>query len=91
MNKIGYQTNSKKSKSLMRFDQTKSKNILIKIHVTQTLYFTQAIFKIIDTPVITLKSFLLICVLASSGLCSYLIIELILSYPKSLNFSPLYS
>ena len=39
-----------------------------------------AIFKIIETPIFTLKVFLFVCVILSSGLCSYLIIELIMSY-----------
>ena len=39
-----------------------------------------AIFKIIDTPMFTLKIFLFLCVILSSGLCSYLIIELTMSY-----------
>ena len=82
MNQIGYETSSKRSKSIMGFDQTKSKPILIKSLIKETLYnsLAQAIIKIKETPYLTLKTFLLICVLALSGLCSYLIIELFLNY-----------
>ena len=54
----------------------------LKYLIKETLYnsFAQAIIKIIETPYYTLKMFLFIFVLASSGLCSYLIIELILNY-----------
>ena len=82
MNQIGYETSSKRSKSIMGFDQTKSKPILIKSLIKETLYnsLAQAIIKIKESPYLTLKTFLLICVLALSGLCSYLIIELFLNY-----------
>jgi hypothetical protein len=75
-------TNSKKSNLLNGFEKIRSKPIIIKSLIKETLYnsLAQAIFKIIETHYFTLKTFLLICVLASSGLCSYLIIELILSY-----------
>jgi hypothetical protein len=69
-----------------KIDNTKKlngeRNAKIKSLIKETLYnsLAQAIIKIIETPYFTLKTFLLICVLASSGFCSYLVIELILSY-----------
>jgi hypothetical protein len=57
-------------------------NVKIKNLIKETLYNSaaQAIIKIIETPYYTLKTFLFMCVIASSGFCSYLIIELILNY-----------
>ena len=54
----------------------------IKSLIKETLYnsLAQAIIKLIETPIFTLKVFLFLCVILSSGLCSYLIIELIISY-----------
>ena len=54
----------------------------IKSLVKETLYnsASQALIKIIETPYFSLKIFLTICLITSSGLCSYLVIELILSY-----------
>jgi len=74
---IDADVNLEKSKSLdLGLEQIKSKPFKIKSLIKETLYnsLAQAIFKIIETPFITLKAFLLICVLVSSGLCSYLII-----------------
>jgi hypothetical protein len=50
--------------------------------IKETLYNStaQALIKILETPYYTLKAFLLMCVILSSGLCAYLILELILSY-----------
>ena len=58
------------SKSFLKATNVKS---LIK----ETLYNStaQSIIKIIETPSIPLKVFLLLCVIVSSGLCSYLIIR----------------
>jgi hypothetical protein len=58
------------------------KNVKIKNLIKETLYnsFAQAIIKIIETPYYILKIFLFIFVIASSGICSFLIIELILNY-----------
>jgi hypothetical protein len=54
----------------------------IKSLIKETLYNStaQAIIKIIETPIFTLKIFLFLCVIFSSGVCSYLIVQLILSY-----------
>jgi len=54
----------------------------IKSLIKETLYNStaQAIITIIETRNIPLKCFLFICVILSSGLCSYLIIELIMGY-----------
>ncbi len=54
--------------------QRGQRNAKIKSLIKETLYnsLAQAIIKIKET--------LLICVLASSGLCSYLIIELVLAF-----------
>ena len=54
----------------------------IKSLVKETLYNSaaQAIIKIIETPIYTLKCFLCLCVIVSGGLCSFLIAQLILSY-----------
>jgi hypothetical protein len=54
----------------------------IKILIKETLYNStaQAIIKLLETPIFTLKIFLFLCVILSSGLCSYLIIQLIISY-----------
>ena len=54
----------------------------IKILIKETLYnsLAQAIIKIIETPIFTLKMFLFLCVILSSGVCSYLIIELIVTF-----------
>ena len=51
----------------------------IKCLIKGTLYNStaQAIITIKETPCLTLKCFLFVCVILSSGLCSYLIIELI--------------
>jgi hypothetical protein len=43
-------------------------------------YFFQAILRSITTPYLILKLFLVICVLCSSGLASYLVIRSIMSY-----------
>ena len=50
--------------------------------IKQTLYNStaQAIIKLIETPHFSLKFFLFICVIISSGLCSFLIIQLIFNY-----------
>jgi hypothetical protein len=50
--------------------------------IKETLYNStaQAIIKLIETPILTLKVFLFWCVILSSGVCSYLIIQLILCY-----------
>jgi acid-sensing ion channel 2 len=60
-----------------KLDKTKLKSL-----VKETLYNSaaQAIIKITETPCYTLKIFLLVCVIASGGICSYLIIELIMGY-----------
>ena len=62
--------------------QRGQRNAKIKSLIKETLYnsLAQAIIKIKETPYFTLKAFLLICVLASSGPCSYLIIELVLAF-----------
>ena len=39
-----------------------------------------AIIKIVETPIFSLRVFLFLCVILSSGLCSYLIIELTMSF-----------
>ena len=56
----------------------------IKILVKETLYnsLAQAFIKLNDTQYWSLKVILFIFVLIASGLCSYLIIQLILSYYK---------
>jgi hypothetical protein len=63
--------------SSLKLGKTKLKGL-----IKETLYnsVAQAIIKIIETPYYTLKIFLFICVIASSGICSYLIIELIMGY-----------
>jgi len=50
--------------------------------IKETLYNSaaQAIVKIYESPFFTVKTFLLASVLVSSGLCSFLILELIVSY-----------
>ena len=60
-----------------KLDKTKLKGL-----IKETLYnsFAQVIIKIIETPYYTLKTFLFICLIASSGICSYLIVELIMGY-----------
>jgi len=65
-----------------KINTIEDRNAKIKSLIKETLYnsLSQAIIKIIESPYFTLKSFLLICVLASSGICSYLILELILYY-----------
>ncbi len=57
-------------------------NAKVKNLIKETLYNSaaQAVIKLIETPYYTLKIFLFLCLLVSSGLCSYLIIELILNY-----------
>ena len=54
----------------------------IKRLIKETLYNSaaQAIIKIIETPHWCLKFFLFICILISTSLCAYLILQLILSY-----------
>ena len=54
----------------------------IKSLIKETLYNStaQSIIKIIETPCLALKVYLLLCVILSSSLCSHLLIQLILSY-----------
>jgi hypothetical protein len=63
-------------------EDSQVKTFKLKSLIKETLYNStaQSIIKIIETPSIPLKVFLLACVIVSSGLCSYLIIELIMSY-----------
>ena len=65
-----------------KINTIENRNEKIKSLIKETLYnsLAQAIIKIKESPYLTLKTFLLICVLALSGLCSYLIIELFLNY-----------
>jgi acid-sensing ion channel 2 len=60
----------------------KNNNVKVKNLIKETLYnsVAQAIIKIIETPYFTLKIFLFISVIASSGICSCLIIQLIMGY-----------
>ena len=57
-------------------------NAKLKKLIKATLYNSaaQSIIKIFETPYVTLKSFLLAFVMMSSGLCGFLIIELIMDY-----------
>ena len=57
-------------------------NELVKCIIRETLYnsLAQAIIKIIQTPHIFLKLVLITCVLSSSGLAAYMVIQSILSY-----------
>jgi hypothetical protein len=50
--------------------------------VKETLYnsLAQAIIKIVETPYLTIKACLFTFIIISSGLCSFLIIELVMSY-----------
>jgi hypothetical protein len=61
---------------------TKNKDNRVGILIKETLYNSaaQAIVKIYESPFFTIKIFLLASVLVSSSLCSYLILELIVSY-----------
>ena len=60
---------------------SKNQNNLFKL-LRETLdnSVAHAIIKLIETPILSLKAFLFVCVILSSGLCSYLIIELIMSF-----------
>jgi acid-sensing ion channel 2 len=78
-NEIGQVTKEPKlSKPIM----AAKNNVKVKNLIKETLYNSaaQAIIKIIETPYYTLKTFLIICLIVSSGLCSYLIIGLIMDY-----------
>jgi hypothetical protein len=57
-------------------------NVLIKTLLKESLYnsLAQAIVKILQTPHFTLKIFLSLFVLGTSGLASYLVIKSILDY-----------
>jgi hypothetical protein len=59
-----------------------NRNFKINILIKEALYNStaQSIIKIIETPSLALKVFLLCRVILSSGLCSYLVIQLIISY-----------
>jgi hypothetical protein len=54
----------------------------IKSLIKESLYnsLAQSVIKILETPIFTLKVFLTLCVISSSGLCSFMIIELIMSF-----------
>ena len=54
----------------------------IKKLIKETLYnsLAQAIIKMLETPVFALKVFLFLCVILSSGLCSFMIKELIVNF-----------
>jgi acid-sensing ion channel 2 len=72
----------RKEKKLSNSIKATENNAIVKPLIKETLYNSaaQAIIKIIETPYHTLKIFLFICLIASSGFCSYLIVELILNY-----------
>ena len=59
-----------------------NRNFKINILIKEALYNStaQSIIKIIETPCLALKVYLLLCVILSSSLCSHLLIQLILSY-----------
>jgi acid-sensing ion channel 2 len=74
---------SKLPDSIKAMEQAQNiNNIKIKNLIKETLYNSaaQAIIKIIETPYYTLKIFLFMCVIASTSLCSFLIVELLLGY-----------
>ncbi len=54
----------------------------IKSLIKDTLYnsFAQAIFKILETQYFSLKGFIFFYITTSSGLCSYLILQLVMNY-----------
>jgi len=54
----------------------------IKSLIKDTLYnsFAQAIFKILETQFFSLKGFIFFFITTSSGLCSYLILQLVMNY-----------
>ena len=56
--------------------------IKIKCLIKEALYnsLSQSIIKPIETPYIFLKTFLFVCIIATTGLCSCLIVELALSF-----------
>ena len=66
----------------MKSDEINQNLSKMKSLVKETLYnsMSQTIIKIIDTPYFTLKAFLCLCLILSSGVCSYLITKLILDY-----------
>ncbi len=70
----------KKISTMTKISNSNKKRI--KCLIKETLYnpFSQAIIKLIETPYLSIKAFLLICVVISSGLCTFLIVELILSF-----------
>jgi len=72
----------RKEKKLSNPIKATENNAKVKPLIKETLYNSaaQAVIKIIETPYYTLKIFLFICLIASSGICSYLIVELILNY-----------
>ena len=65
----------------MKLEKEKE-NVLIKTLLKESLYnsLAQAIVKILQTPHFTLKLFLSLFVLGTSGLASYLVIKSILDY-----------
>jgi hypothetical protein len=75
----------KEYEDAMEREQDEAAATKIKTLIKETLYnsLAQALIKIFDTPYFTLKTFLLIFVIISSGSCSFLVIQLIESY---LNF-----
>ena len=62
--------------------KTNSQRKEMKILIKETLYnsLCQSIIKIAETPSNILKSFLFVCVLTLVGVCSFLVIQLILGY-----------
>ncbi len=70
-------TNEVELKKLSKTIRAKEINVKVKNLIKETLYNSaaQAIIKIIETPYYTLKIFLFICLIASSGICSYLFIS----------------
>jgi len=64
----------------MSTDKMEASNSFKLLRETLDNSVAHAILKIVETPILSLKAFLFVCVILSSGLCSYLIIELIMSF-----------
>jgi hypothetical protein len=80
---VNMNVNAKKiEESKVKSKISENKSLKLKSLIKEALYNStaQAIIKISETPILTLKVFLLICVISSSGLCAYLINQLIMSY-----------
>ena len=63
-------------------ESMKAKRAQIESEAKERLYnsIAQAVIRIIETPYITLKVFILVCVLTVTGLSSHLVIRTILDY-----------